>query len=198
MEITRFTPEDRDAAISLSRQAWHGFYDGMPEDYISRIGECIVRHNYTDHDLAFKIADGGEVKGIIFGSRKETVAVDLSDWVKEQVKTLSPQQKELLERLNSYMDEADRATLAAMTDEDVKLSLFISRQKGCGRELLRTLMQAFRTQGFQRMFLWTDTSCDHDYYPAHGFTLAAEYRDRHYSTDEADYMTYIYYKPIEE
>lgn len=32
------------------------------------------------------------------------------------------------------------------------------------------------------MYLWTDTSCNHDYYPIHGFTLATKYRDSHYST----------------
>ena len=47
------------------------------------------------------------------------------------------------------------------------------------------------------MYLWTDTSCNHDYYPNHGFTLATKYRDSHYSTNENDYITYIYWKPIE-
>ncbi len=109
---------------------------------------------------------------------------------------MSPQERMMLERLNEYMEEADRNTLAEMSDSDVKLSLFISLKKGCGRELLDTITQEFRKLGFKRMFLWTDTSCDHEYYPAHGFTLATEYRDRHYSTDEADYMTYIYWKQI--
>ena len=195
MEITKFSEKDMNAAISMARQTWHGYYDEFRAEYIRCIAECIVRHNYTDEDLAFKITCIGEVKGIIFGTRKGKMA-DLSVWVGEQCKTMNPQEKELLERLNDYMDEADRNTIAQMGDGDVKLSLFISIQKGCGRELLRAMMQEFSAMGTKRMFLWTDTSCDHDYYPAHGFALASRYRDTHYSTEEADYMTYIYWKPL--
>ena len=121
----------------------------------------------------------------------------LSDWVKEQCATMSRQESELLERLNDYMDEADRSTIAEMTDEDAKLSLFVSIQKGCGKQLLQTITQEFKEKGLKRVFLWTDTSCSHGYYPTHGFSLASEYRDRHYSTPDVDYMTYIYWKPIE-
>ena len=58
-------------------------------------------------------------------------------------------------------------------------------------------VQEFRKHNFKKMYLWTDTSCNHDYYPNHGFTLATKYRDSHYSTNENDYITYIYWKPIE-
>ena len=132
MEITKFSEKDMNAAISMARQTWHGYYDEFRAEYIRCIAECIVRHNYTDEDLAFKITCNGEVKGIIFGTRKGKMA-DLSVWVGEQCKTMNPQEKELLERLNDYMDEADRNTIAQMGDGDVKLSLFISIQKGCGR-----------------------------------------------------------------
>lgn len=197
MEIAKFSKEtDVADAIGLAQHAWHGYYEGFRPEYIRCIAECIVRHNYTDEDLAFKITDNGEMKGLIFGTRKGKV-MDLSAWVGERGRTMDPQERELLERLNDYMDEADRNTIAEMCDEDVKLSLFISVQKGCGKELLHTMMQAFRKIDARRMFLWTDTSCDHGYYPAHGFRLASRYRDTHYSTAEADYMTYIYWKPLE-
>ena len=143
MEITKFSEKDMETAIGMAQHAWHGYYDEFRAAYIRCIAECIVRHNYTDEDLAFKITDNGEVKGIIFGTRKGKIT-DLSAWVSEQSKTMNQQEKELLERLNDYMDEADRNTIAQMGDSDVKLSLFISIQKGCGKELLRTIMQEFR------------------------------------------------------
>lgn len=136
MEITKFSEKDMNAAISMARQTWHGYYDEFRAEYIRCIAECIVRHNYTDEDLAFKITCNGEVKGIIFGTRKGKMA-DLSVWVGEQCKTMNPQEKELLERLNDYMDEADRNTIAQMGDGDVKLSYSLAYRSGCGRELLR-------------------------------------------------------------
>ena len=60
MEITKFSEKDMNAAISMARQTWHGYYDEFRAEYIRCIAECIVRHNYTDEDLAFKITCNGE------------------------------------------------------------------------------------------------------------------------------------------
>ena len=80
MKVEKFTKEDMCAAISLAQHAWHGYYDGFPAEYIRCIAACIVLHNYTDADLAFKITDNGEMKGIIFGTRKGKI-VGLSVWI---------------------------------------------------------------------------------------------------------------------
>lgn len=48
MEITKFSEKDMNAAISMARQTWHGYYDEFRAEYIRCIAECIVRHNYTD------------------------------------------------------------------------------------------------------------------------------------------------------
>lgn len=195
MKIERFKEEDIVEAKKLAKQAWYWFYEGFTDDYVQQIAECILRHNFTDEDLSFKIFDDEGMKGLIFGTRKRKT-VDLSNWVNAQCKMMSPQKKELLIRLNDYMDEADQNTLAIMADDDVKLSLFISIKKGCGKELLNAATKEFHKHKFKRIFLWTDTSCDYNYYPTHGFTLATEYRDWHYSTEKTDYLTYIYWKPI--
>lgn len=196
MKIEKFREEDIIIASSLAKQAWHWFYEGFSNDYIQHIAECIIRHNFTDADLSFKISDDNEIKGVIFGTRKGKI-IDLSDWVKKQSENMTPKEHFLLDKLYKYMDEADQNTLSEMSHEDVKLSLFISLKKGYGKELLNTIVQEFHKHNFKKMYLWTDTSCNHDYYPNHGFTLATKYRDSHYSTNENDYITYIYWKPIE-
>lgn len=147
MKIERFQEEDMNVVKPLAKQAWHTFYDGFSEDYLLCIAECIVRHNFTDADLSLKISDEEGVKGLIFGTRKGKI-VDLSDWVKKQSENLSPIEKDLLETLCEYMDEADRNTLARMSDEDVKLSLFVSTRKGCGRELLNPSRKSSANTGF--------------------------------------------------
>ena len=62
MEITKFSEKDMNAAISMARQTWHGYYDEFRAEYIRCIAECIVRHNYTDEDLAFKITCHGKAR----------------------------------------------------------------------------------------------------------------------------------------
>lgn len=196
MEIANFTKEDMVSAVNLAWDAWHNYFDGLSDEAIHRMVECIVRHNYTDEDLAFKIVVDGEMKGFIFGTRKGKIT-DLSGWVGAQCKVINPEEMDLLVELNEYMDEADRNTIAEMDDGDVKLSLFISIQKGCGKELLDTITQEFIKQGYKRMFLYTDTACNHEYYPAHGFTMVSKYRNKRYSVTKTDFWTYIYRKTIE-
>ena len=88
---------------------------------------------------------------------------------------MTTEEKKWFDLLLGYMKEADDKTFALMDEDDVKLSLFVSAQ-------------------MKRMFLWTDDSCTHQYYPAHGFQLAASYADPRYSMLEEPYYTYIYWK----
>ena len=79
---------------------------------------------------------------------------------------------------------------------DVKLSLFISNQKGCGKLLLQAMMEEFQCRSLRHLYLWTDTSCTHEYYPQHGFTLAGQFLSEVYDSYAPGYTTYIYKKDI--
>jgi len=70
MEITKFSEKDMNAAISMARQTWHGYYDEFRAEYIRCIADCIVRHNYTDEDLAFKITCNGEASSSAHGKAR--------------------------------------------------------------------------------------------------------------------------------
>ena len=78
MKIERFKEEDIVEAKKLAKQAWYWFYEGFTDDYVQQIAECILRHNFTDEDLSFKIFDDEGMKGLIFGTRKRKT-VDLGE-----------------------------------------------------------------------------------------------------------------------
>jgi Acetyltransferase (GNAT) family. len=83
-----------------------------------------------------------------------------------------------------------------MSNGEVKLSLFISNQKGCGKKLLQEMMDKFRHRDLRHLYLWTDTSCTHEYYPQHGFTLVSQFLSEVYDSYAPGYTTYIYKKGI--
>ena len=98
--------------------------------------------------------------------------------------------------LADYMLEVDGKTVQCMSDGEVKLSLFISNQKGCGKLLLQEMMDEFLHRDLRHLYLWTDTSCTHEYYPQHGFTLVGQFLSEVYDSYAPGYTTYIYKKGI--
>ena len=64
-------------------------------------------------------------------------------------------------------------------------------------EWLDAMMPTFNVQqreGYESLYLWTDSSCNHGYYAHHGFEMVAEFKSDEWKTDSDDYLTYIYRK----
>ena len=79
-------------------------------------------------------------------------------------------------------------------DKDLYLSFFISAVQGCGKRLLAEIVALAKSEGYQSLYLWTDSSCNHSYYAHHGFEMVAEFKSDEWMTDSDDYLTYIYRK----
>ena len=79
-------------------------------------------------------------------------------------------------------------------DKDLYLSFFISSVQGCGKRLLAEIVALAKSEGYESLFLWTDSSCNHGYYAHHGFEMVAEFKSDEWKTDSDDYLTYIYRK----
>lgn len=77
-----------------------------------------------------------------------------------------------------------------------KLTLFISKQKGCGKLLMDGFMKKCRQDGLKNLFLWTDTTCNHQYYENNQFTLVARFKNSDTPGMEKHAETLIYKKEI--
>ena len=53
-----------------------------------------------------------------------------------------------------------------------------------------------KIEKFTNVYFWTDTSCTHEYYPQHGFTLVGQFLSEVYDSYDPGYTTYIYKKGI--
>ena len=62
-----------------------------------------------------------------------------------------------------------------MSEDDLMMGLFISTQKGGGKMLLSKLKKTAINNGIKNIYLWTDTTCDFDYYQKNNFTLVKEF-----------------------
>ena len=168
MKIELFSNEDFAKAFPLAAGAWGEFYADERHWFINAVAEYILRYNYSNPSLALKaVGDDGMIHGVLFANF-----------------------------LADYMLEVDGKTVQCMSNGEVKLSLFISNQKGCGKKLLQEMMDKFRHRDLRHLYLWTDTSCTHEYYPQHGFTLVSQFLSEVYDSYAPGYTTYIYKKGI--
>ena len=90
----------------------------------------------------------------------------------------------------------DEKTRAFMNDDDIQLTLYVSRKKGCGSKLLNELCEKLKAQGWKNLYLWTDCECNWQWYTDHGYELLSADVYKPFSSDNEDYLTYIFRKKL--
>ena len=160
--------------------------------------EFIVRNNIYENDMALELVQDDEILAAAFGAEKGEHNT-AKQWLQAQIDTgnFSESERESLALVSEYLTAMDERTLSFMGSEDVKLSLFISRCKGKGKIILNELVKKFSQKGFKNMYLWTDCTCNWQYYQEHGYELIEKARYEKFSTDDGyDFLTYIYKKRL--
>ena len=167
----------------------------LPEKKQDLDVEFIVRHNIFYNEFALQLVQGEELRAVAFAAGKEEENHALQ-WLEENSGTLSGRERESLQRVVEYLEHMDAKTCSFMEKDDIRLSLFASSQRGCGSMILQQLEERLRRAGFKAMYLWTDSDCNHQWYPKHGFTLVESEVNENFSTPEKNFMTYIFCKKL--
>ena len=157
--------------------------------------EFIVRHNIFYNEFALQLVQGEELQAVAFAARKEEKNNALQ-WLAENSQNLSVKEQESLQQVVDYLEHMDAKTCSFMEKDDIRLSLFASSQRGCGSVILSQLEAVLGRAGFKSMYLWTDSDCNHQWYPNHGFTLVESECNETFSTPEKNFMTYIFRKKL--
>ena len=85
-----------------------------------------------------------------------------------------------------------RNQLPALTDDEQQKLLTNERYlMRTDEELLSKMLPSI-----EWLYLWTDSSCNWQYYPKHGFEFVGEAKVPEFSTDEEEYTNQIYRKHI--
>lgn len=80
-------------------------------------------------------------------------------------------------------------------ERDVKVSFFISNTKGAGTMLLDYFTEHCKLKDINYIYLWTDSTCNHSFYPKKGFSLFFEDKEGFAST-ATDRFSTMFYKKI--
>ncbi|MBO7164342.1 MAG: hypothetical protein J6V63_07940 [Spirochaetaceae bacterium] len=157
--------------------------------------EFIVRHNIFYNEFALQLVQGEELQAVAFAAGKEEENHALQ-WLEANNQNLSANEQESLQQVVDYLEQMDEKTCGCMEQDAVRLTLFASSQRGCGSMILQQLEERLRRAGFKAMYLWTDSDCNHQWYPKHGFTLVESEVNKSFSTPEKNFMTYIFCKKL--
>lgn len=207
---------------------------GESEDFNRRYVEMIIRTNMHINDMQFMMTEGGdscpvgepsscgvkspvceragktsisEFKAIAFAASKSDKSDDA--WFTRLLKDASSRERNIFQTGRRYLNYMEEKTFALMKNDDVKLCLFVSMERGWGSRILSEAVKEFKARGYKNMLLWTDCECNVQWYFDNGWELVNEEEYEPFSRetggsgektgdDIKQYMTYIFKKEIKD
>lgn len=199
---------------------------GESEVFNRRYVEMIIRTNMHINDMQFMMTEktagkddseesptGGDavtdykLKAIAFAAAKS----DESDgsWFFKFLEGASSRERTIFQTGRRYLNYMEEKTFSLMKDDDIKLCLFVSLERGWGSRILREAVKEFKARGYKNMLLWTDCECNVQWYFDNGWELVNEEEYEPFSRetggsgektgdDRKQYMTYIFKKEIND
>lgn len=158
--------------------------------------EAIIRQNGADNDMQFMMTENGELCAIAFAECKGEHNSCDKWWQNTHDNLKSSEYQKMLSVSRSYLKMMDEKTFSYMTQNDVKLSLFVSTKSGWGKKILDEAKDYYREKGFKTMFLWTDCDCNVDWYVSHGYQLVEEGTYDGFSRPGEDYKIFVFKMPL--
>ena len=187
---------------------------GGSEDFNRRYVEMIIRTNMHINDMQFMMTKKtagktsiSELKAIAFAAAKS----DKSDgsWFFKFLEGASSRERTIFQTGRRYLNYMEEKTFSLMKNDDVKLCLFVSLERGWGSRILSEAVKEFKARGYKNMLLWTDCECNVQWYFDNGWELLSEEEYEPFSRgtggsrektgdDRKQYMTYIFKKEIKD
>lgn len=172
MQIRNFTDNDISCASKIAHRVWGDLYTNESPELQNLIYEFTVYYYDLNREFSFSIRDE-KLNGFLLAATKYDKNNSKETYL-EKLKTLDEKEQKIGRDLIDYLETCGKAVKKHMNDDDIMLGLFISQEKGCGKILLSRLTEICREKNIKNIYLWTDTTCDHDYYDKNNFTLVNE------------------------
>ena len=153
--------------------------------------EFIIRNGIFYNQFALQLQNDKELLAVAF-VEKQNETNDALNWLQNNKKELTENEEKGLNLVVQYLQEMDSRVHDFMTKDDVKLSLFISLKSGYGEKIFQKLKTLLKKKNYKSLYLWTDSDCNYNWYPKHGFSLVEERPFSLFSTEETDFKTYIF------
>lgn len=172
MHIRNFTDKDIVQASKLAKLTWGDFYAHESENLQNLIYSFMVEYYDLNREYSFSIVEN-DLKGFLFAFCK-TDSYKPKDFDKRVNALKDKAEQKIAFDLFNYLEVCRNELKNIINDNDIILGLFVSIQKGCGKQLLAKLVETCKEKGRKNIYLWTDTTCDYEYYKKNNFVLLKE------------------------
>lgn len=148
----------------------------VPDGMESALYHFLVRYYYIpESPYNFAVLDGRRLRGFLLAAPAAMPERHDSarEWIQPHLTNDAQKAffKEYWDYVNSNSDAERRAALPG----EVLLLLFGSLQRGCGRIMMEAFESECRKNGVGSYLLWTDETCDFEYYRKNRFTAVAHF-----------------------
>lgn len=196
--LSRFDMKNLPQVMEVVLPLWRPPSDD--ENFVRMDVEFIVRNNIYQPSFSFQLADktcspDNELLSAAFFTLKDDTNT-ARDWLAEQAKNVTASQKVSLEMVKTYLEYMDKKALSFMNDDDIKLSLYVSRKRGCGAALLEKVLPRLAAKGYKNLYLWTDSDCNWNWYVDHDYELVSKELYGPFCEPGRDYTTFVFKKPL--
>jgi len=96
---------------------------------------------------------------------------DAREFLDSQLSKLNEKEQSIVNTLANYLCRFDDLMDTYLTEKDRKVALIISNIQGGGTALLSKFTDNAKADFQDNIVLWTDSTCNHSYYPKRGFEL---------------------------
>lgn len=169
MKIESFTAGHLDQAGEIALKLWGSEIPGMPSE-IRRIIYDYLPCYYFDETSPFNLAamENGKLQGLLLASADfpEPAGANM-----QLQKRIPAEYAFYGQTYQAYLDGNRRLEEQFKTAQDIQLLFFASIRPGCGKLLMQEFIYRGRQCGFEKMLLWTDNTCNFQYYFDHDFEL---------------------------
>ena len=173
MVIKNFENSDIENASKVAHLVWGDLYSHESIELQKLIYDFMVSYYDLNREYSFSVFDDG-FKGFLLASLKNDCNESQKKFKDELQKLENEQEQKIGFELLDYLDSCGQEVKKVMNDDDIVLNLFISRQKGCGKALLEKLTGVCYAKNIKNIYLWTDTTCDYEYYKKNSFDIVKE------------------------
>lgn len=189
-----FRAEDLERAGEIALHIWGDEAGLIPETMRKNLYSYLVRYYYVPGSPLSCAADvNGEMCAFLLAAAGKHDSTAAEQWITPR---LSGDEKSIFLKYKAYIDGNKQAEYNFVRENEAVLLLFASAKKGCGSRLMQEFQLRCRNCGISSMILWSDDTCDFEWYKRNNFTETARF-PANPSLPGMELTTFIFRKQID-
>lgn len=175
MELCKFSEGLLNQGGDATMELWKGEMP-VPQGMERTLYHFLVRYYYIpESPYNFAVLDGRCLRGFLLAA--PAAMPERHDSAREWIlpHLTNDAQKAFFKEYWDYVNSNSAAEKQAALPGEVLLLLFGSLQRGCGRIMMEAFESECRKNGVGSYLLWTDETCDFEYYRRNRFAEVANF-----------------------